>query len=126
MNTENDSITKKHTIKRDGLPPIVFFGTEIGSANDQALSGSQSNRWTVVKIYKTRGGRMIVCCNDLTMWQGESDHFSANSCSSAGAVVDWLRAKDDDGLLSKVAQLAVEEAVSNDLDFANVWVEAVD
>ena len=116
----------KHTIERSGLPPIVFYGKEIASASNCYGPNGHRSRWFRVKIYRTKGGRYVASFNHYTQWQGESDHLTADSFGSAGEVIDWLRLKDDDGLLGEVGQEAVEEAVENDLGFAAVWVETVE
>lgn len=126
MNTETDSTTVKHTIKRDGLPPIVFHGKEIASASNQYGSNGHRSRWFKVEIYRTKGGRYVASFNYFTQWQGESDHLTADSFDSASEVIGWLRLKDDDGQLGEVGQEAVEEAARNDPEFAAEWVEVVE
>lgn len=117
---------EKHTIKRTGLPPVVFYGKEIASANNHIGPNGPRNRWFQVEIYQTKGGRYVASFFYYTQWQGESDHVTANSFDTASEVIDWLRLKDDDGLLGEVGQEAVEEAAENDPAFAAAWVEVVE
>ena len=117
---------EKHTIKRTGLPPIVFTGEQITSASNQYGPNGHRNRWYEIEIYRTKGGRYVASVNYYTQWQGESDDLTADSFDSAGEVIDWLRLKCTDGLLDEVEQKTVEEAAKNDPAFAAAWVEVVE
>lgn len=114
----------KHTIKRDGLPPIAFTGELVGSGSNEIQGGNRANRWTRVEIYRTQGGRYVAAVNRFTIWEGESDHFTATSKPTAGEIVEWL--KGDEETLGRVSQEAVEKAVRVDPTFAAAWVESVD
>lgn len=115
---------EKVTIKRDGLPPIAFTGSEIGSASNEIQAGNRANRWTKVTIYRTQGGRYIASVNRLTCWQGESDACEAKSLATASEVIAFLQ--NDQQELGSVSQEAVEEAATNDPAFAAAWVEVVE
>ncbi len=117
---------EKHTINRDGLPPIAFTGEQIASANNAMGRNGHANRWFAVRIYRTKGGRYVASFGSFTQWQGESDHCTAASFDTAAEVIEWLRLKDDDGLLGAISQKAVEEAAKADPGFAAAWVEEVD
>ena len=117
---------EKHTIKRTGLPPIVFTGERISSASNRYGPNGHRNRWFEVRIYRTKGGKYVALFYGYTQWQGESDHLTADSFGSVGEVIDWLRLKYADGLLDEVGQEAVEEAAENDPAFAAAWVEVVE
>ena len=109
---------EKFSIKRDGLPPIVFTGEKIASER------SSGDRFTRVIIYKTQGGNFVGEIQYLTCWQGERDHFRATSKKTAGELIAWL--KDGEDTLGRVSQGAVEEAAETSPEFAEAWVEKVE
>lgn len=115
----------KHTIKRDGHPPIVFRGELIAEANNRVGNdGNRANRWTEVAIYKTKGGNYVARVSRFTCWQGETDHHTATAEETPAALVTWLM--KDDGTLGSVSQEAVEKAAKADPGFAAAWVEEVE
>jgi len=115
---------EKLIIKRDGLPPIAFTGEEIAKASNEFSGGNQANRWTSVKIYRTKGGKFIASISRLTIWQGESDRHSAASYATAAEVIEWL--KEDGDELGSGSQEAVEKASKIEPAFAAAWVEEVE
>ena len=114
---------EKFIIKRDGLPPIAFTGERIASASNEINSNGRANRWTEVKIYRSKGGKFIATLSRLTCWQGESDRHSAASFATAAEVIEWL--KEGESGLGSVSQEAVEEAAEASPEFAAAWVEEV-
>ena len=111
-------------IKRDGLPPIAFTGEEIASASNEITGNGRANRWTSVKVYRTKGGKFIAALSRLTCWQGESDRHSAASFATAGEIITWLREGESE--LGSVSQEAVEKATKVEPAFAAAWVEEVE
>ncbi len=105
----------KQSIKRTGLPPIVFNGHAIGSGSTHSHQGDSQNRWTEVDIYRTAAGRFIWHLAHMTCWQGEHDYFSGGSCATAAECITALQ--DDQGNLGRASQEACEEAAKNDPDF---------
>jgi|GEM_PF-5964796 len=116
------------SIKRDGLPPIRFTGELIGRADNCIQHGNRANRCTKVWIYRTKGGRFVVLEEHLTAWANEYDRSTACSCETAAEAIAWLESRSgvDDGGLGRVAQEAVEAAVTNDAAFASAWVQVVE
>ena len=117
----DDKNLENFTLSRDGLPPIVFVGSEIGYASDQTHN---SSRWQTVRIYRSRAGRYIVRDRRDTCWQGEHDTVRASSFAIAAQAIKWLQ--NSDGKLSVAAQLAVEAAAENDEGLAGAWMEQVE
>lgn len=115
-----------YKIRRDGLPPIVFTGEEIGKGSNRIRGGRDSTRWTNVTLYTTKGGRFVAHVERVTQWQGESDRDTATSKETANEIIQWL--KDDAGAdtLGEASQCAVEQAVKVCPDFAAAWVETVE
>ena len=117
--------TGKFTIDRTGELPLRFTGFEIGSGSTRTSSGDSSNRWTSVRIWRTKGGKYVVRAGNYTCWQGEQDHIRGASFATPAEVIDWLRS-DNDGRLGRASQEACEEAANNDAEFAKAFVEEVD
>ena len=115
---------EKFSIKRDGLPPIAFTGEEIASASNEINSNGRANRWTSVKIYRTKRGKFIATLSRFTCWQGESDRHAAVSFETAAEIIDWL--KEGEPELGSVSQEAVEKAAKAAPEFAAAWVEEVE
>jgi len=116
---------EKFIISRDGLPPISFLGECIGTGSNHSHQGPRQNRWTVVKIYKTKGGHYVAYVHYFTCYEGESDTRRAVASATAGELIDWLR-DDNAGTLGTVSQEAVEAAVKVDPKFSEAWVETVE
>lgn len=115
----------KHTIKRDGLPPLAFTGEIIATADNKiGTDGNHANRWTRVRIYRTKAGKFVASVTRFTQWQGESDHYEAASFATPAEVIEYL--KGDNDRLGSVSQEAVEDAAKVEPAFAAVWVEEVE
>ena len=117
---------QNYTVKRDGLPPIVFTGEKIGHGTTKSVNGPGQNRWTEVDIYRTQGGKYITYVGRMTIWQGESDRRSATSKSAAEEIIQWLKDDAESDTLGDASQEAVEDDVKTDPKFAEAWVEKVE
>lgn len=114
------------TVTRDGQPPIRFTGEELANASNYSHQGPNQNRWTVVTIWKTKGGKYVARVVRRTQWQGESDRYSATSAATPEEIIKWLQGDDDATSLGSVSQEAVEDAAKQDPAFAAAWVEEVE
>jgi hypothetical protein len=117
---------ENYTIKRDGLPPIVFIGDKIGHGTTRSDNGPGQNRWTDVDIYRTHGGKYVAYVGRMTIWQGESDRRAATSKATPKEIIQWLKDDTESYTLGDASQEAVEAAVKVDTEFAAAWVEKVD
>lgn len=115
---------QSHKVTRDGLPPIIFTGEHLAHASTKTVSGPGQNRWTEVDLYKTQGGNYIAAVVRYTIWEGESDRYSAKSFTSVPDVIEWLKEGED--RLGSASQEAVEKAACCEPAFAEAWVEHVD
>lgn len=115
---------EKLIIKRDGLPPIAFTGEQIASADNAIGHNGHANRWTTVRIYRSKGGKFIASLSRSTQWQGESDRHAAVAFESAAEIIDWL--KEGESELGAVSQEAVEKAAKVAPEFAAAWVDEVE
>ncbi len=116
---------EKHTIKRDGLPPIAFTGELIGAGDNRVQDGNRANRWIEINIYRTQAGKFVASVERFTCWQGENGDRSAISRATADEIIDWLRGPDG-SVLGAVSQEAVEKAAKVEPAFAAAWIETVE
>ena len=119
---ETNNTETNVTLTRTGKPPLRFISVARWEADNEIQHGNRANRWTCVRLYRTRGGRVVVRISNYTCWQGESDHHRAESFATAKEVIDWLNR--DDGL-SSVAQEALEAASKDDPEFASAYGEDI-
>lgn len=119
MNTETT------TLRRDGQPPLRFKGALLAKADNRNHQGERQNRWTVLALYRTAGGKYVITRDHRTCWQGETDRTAADAVATAEEVIAWLRA-DNDGFLGAVSQELLEKAAAADPAFAAAYVEEVE
>jgi len=112
---------EKIILKRDGFPPIVFIGEEIGSGSTAWNGG----RKTHITLHRTARGRYVATVERLTQWERERDHTEAEAFDTVPEVIAWLKGDYSD-TLGSASQEAVEEAAKNDPAFAAAWIETVE
>jgi EXLDI family protein len=103
----------KMNVVRDGLPNLRFSGTKIADVSSHSHQGSQQNRWTEIKIYRTAAGKSVVKIIGRTCWQGERDRHEAHVCADEAAVITALTQDHESGdgaYLSDLAKEALEQA----------------
>lgn len=64
----------QQTLTRTNKRPLAFLGEEIASDSTRGLN---STRWQKCTVYRTNKGKIVVGIGNLTCWQGESDHYTA-------------------------------------------------
>ena len=99
-----------HTIERDNEPALRFTGELIAEAS--SWRADRDDRWTELRLYRTRGGRYICEQVGHTRWQGERTRHSAGVCDTEADVIDWL----GHGWLAKelYAEAGIDAAVDVD------------
>jgi hypothetical protein len=80
-------------LDNDNAPDISFRGKLIGAGSSQD-SIRQKTRWTVYRIYRTAGGKLIGQIIGRTIWQGEVDRYTAKVCSSEQELVRFIGYSD--------------------------------
>ena len=123
--TENTPNYRIYNLRRDGKLPLRFRGILISEADDHSHSGDRQNCWTIVRIYRTTGGRVVVKVIQRTLWAGESDDHSAESLGSSRAAIAWL-IDANGGTLGSASQDAIIRAGEVDPEFAAAFDEYVD
>lgn len=85
----------KLTVERDDEPALTFTGVQIASARSFGdrghpdFSGS-TGRWTVLKLYRTKGGKLVGARIERTQWQGEQDQHEGIVCETASEIVEFF------------------------------------
>lgn len=73
MKTENEMTEIKLT--RTGLRPLVFNGNLL---SEHTTRDHNSTRWTNVRVFETKTGKIVVGIAYMTCWQGETDRLTAD------------------------------------------------
>lgn len=103
IDIDEDADMETFTLKNDNAPAVRFTGVEVASASSSANNASSYysgsvGRWTVLELYKTKGGKFIAHSVGRTQWQGEHDRYKVAVCETEADVIaffghGWL-AKD--------------------------------
>lgn len=90
--TEDTDMTDLEVIEinRDNAPDLKFTGVQIASASSKDPYGSNNGRWTVLRLYRTKGGKFIAQSIGCTQWQGEKDRYAAEVCSNHAEVIKFF------------------------------------
>jgi hypothetical protein len=103
-------------IYRDDLSNLVFTGelvAEDSSSPDRASSyfSGSTGRWTVLKLYRSEGGKFIAQKIGRTQWQGERDRYSAAVCDTAAEVIAFFGFGDQAKSIYHDAGIEAEEHI---------------
>jgi len=77
-------------LERDGEKTLAFTGELLAEVSSRTYSGETQNRWTEIKLYRTKAGVLVVQEVGNTTWQGEHDRHSATICDDEDAVIACL------------------------------------
>lgn len=78
------------TLERDDARDIRFTGKLVAQTSSREHSGPRSNRWTVLRLYKTKGGKWVAHQIGRTQWQGEQDRYSVVMADTDEELVERL------------------------------------
>jgi len=86
---------KKHNVRRDGHRDISFTGeliAEVSSSPETARSdySGATGRWAELRLYRTKGGKLVCEQIGRTQWQGEHDRHSGAVCDNEAGVVEFF------------------------------------
>jgi hypothetical protein len=96
-------------VKRDEQVDLKFEGDLIAKASSRSVNGPNQNRWTEMKLYKTKSGKFVIGIAGITIWQGEHDRYSGYTCKDENEVVKAL-IDHNEGELSWLAKELLGEA----------------
>jgi hypothetical protein len=74
------------TIPRTGQAPLRFTGELIAETSTRLIAGRERNRWFVLKLYRTGGGKFPLSVAFRTRWEGEHDTDRVVLCGSTADV----------------------------------------
>ena len=107
----SDKMTVR-TIRRDNELNLRFTGYLVGSSSSHdPISGPNNTRWTELRIWRTKGGRLVCGECHLTQWQGESDTYNAIVCDTEKEVVNFFGTDEIAKSLYEAADIEVVEEV---------------
>lgn len=92
---EEDIDMETITLENDNAPDVRFTGEEVASSSSSANNASSyysgsTGRWTVLKLYKTKGGKFIAQSIGRTQWQGEHDRYKVAVCETEADVIAFF------------------------------------
>lgn len=75
---------KEFIIENDNQPDIKFIGALLGSVSSAEGERERGEgRWTVLNLYKTKGGKYVCQTVGHTQWEGEKTRHKAEVCETA-------------------------------------------
>lgn len=83
------------TLINPGSPDVRFTGklvAKVSSSPDQASSyySGSTGRYTVLRLFRTRGGKFIAETTGVTQWQGERDRVKVAVCETEKEVIEFF------------------------------------
>jgi hypothetical protein len=97
-----EKIMESIELDNDDAPNISFEGELIGSGSTRD-NNRDATRWTVYKIYRTKGGKLIGQAIGYSQWDGETTRYSCRACSTEAELKAFIGFSD-------AAKEAYEEA----------------
>jgi len=83
------------TVERDDAPDIEFLGVKIASSASSGdhshpdFSGSTGRR-TIIRLYRTKGGKFVCERIERSNWVGERDHYEAHICDKPSEIFEFF------------------------------------
>lgn len=76
-------------VKRDNESTLRFTGEMLADVSSH--SEKNKTRWTVLRLYKTQGGKYVCQSIGRTRFEGEVDRFSATVVDDEAGVIAFFR-----------------------------------
>jgi hypothetical protein len=83
---EEDTTMETITLTNDNAPDVRFTGELVASASSKDPYNN-GGRWTVLRLYRTKGGSFICQEEGVTQWQGERDRSKVTVCKTEAEVI---------------------------------------
>ena len=76
------------TLENDHGPNYRFQGEQLAHVSSRKNDGTGSTRWTELKLYRTKGGKLI--CHELgmTLWDGEEDRYTVYLADDEASLIE--------------------------------------
>ena len=77
-------------LARDDGPDVRFQGEQIAGASSFHHEGPRNTRWTELKLFRTKGGKLV--CQEVgqTCWDGERTKYRLHFAESEAEMVEAL------------------------------------
>lgn len=86
----NADAMQEFRLERDGERTLTFVGELLAEVSSRTYHGETQNRWTDIRLYRTKAGTLVVQQVGSTTWQGEHDRYSATVCADEAEVIAHL------------------------------------
>ena len=117
---------KKYEVERTSQADIRFDGEMLAEVSSETLCWrpADSNLWTELTLYKTKGGSYVAQKVKRTWWQGEREFNDAAVCKDAGEVLDFFQVEDwpdhQDASFPGLAKELLRRAAEVDEEFKDI------
>lgn len=91
IDLDEESDMETITVQRDNDTDLRFTGEEVASVSSRDAYSSNNGRWTVLKLWKTKGGKFVCQSIGRTQWQGESDRYSAAVAENEAGIIEFFK-----------------------------------
>lgn len=81
-----DATMETYTITNDNAADIRFTGEHLATASSKDPYNN-GGRWTVLRLYRTKGGKFICHEEGITQWQGERNRSKVTVCKTEAEVI---------------------------------------
>lgn len=116
---------KAYRLTRDDALDLAFDGWLVaeGRCGDRAFEKDWT-RWTVVRLYVTVKGNLVVSIERHSKWEGQGSRYTASVHEDFPSMLEHLT-NDNEGKLGPASKAMIENAVSNIPSLAGADVERV-
>ncbi len=87
---DEDDDMETFELARDDGPDVRFQGEQIAGASSFHHEGPRNTRWTELKLFRTKGGKLV--CQEVgqTRWDGERTKYRLHFAESEAEMVEAL------------------------------------
>jgi len=79
MNEQNENPFTEIKLTRTGKRPVALLGREL---HTNTTRDHNSTRWTKLRVYESKTGKIVVAIGFMTCWEGEHNQYSAEAFES--------------------------------------------
>lgn len=89
IDTDTETDMEEIIIERDNAPNLKFKGEGVAAASSKNTY-NDGGRWTILKLFRTAGGKFVCQTIGVTCWQGERDRYSGAVCETEAEVIAYF------------------------------------
>ena len=95
IDIDEDADMEVITLENDNAPAVRFSGELVAETSSSANNASSyysgsTGRWTTLKLYKTKSGKLVCQSIGHTQWQGEHDRYKVAVCDTSAEVIAFF------------------------------------